>query len=237
MFPLLGGLISGGIGAISSMINTDSNNQNNQLMQQQAIAANQAAVQQQQQFQTQMSNTAYQRASTDMQAAGLNPAMMFGSGSAASSPSGASFTTSPASKTSAAGGIGSALQSGISSAVALKTADATIDNLVAQNAKIKAETLTEEKRPYNVAMDSALKETHGYKADAERHNIEAELPTIVDRGVSAKSRMDLNPSVRSAADKASFLGNAAGNATAPVVNLISSAKGVKSLFNDRFGSW
>lgn len=38
-------------------------------------------------YNTQMSNTAYQRAVEDMKAAGLNPALMFNSGGAASSPS------------------------------------------------------------------------------------------------------------------------------------------------------
>lgn len=54
-------------------------------------------------FQEQMSNTAYQRAVSDMKAAGLNPAMMFdgGAGGGASTPSGALASSSQASASSA----------------------------------------------------------------------------------------------------------------------------------------
>lgn len=51
---------------------------------------NSAEAQRNRDWQTDMSNTAYQRAVADMKAAGLNPAMMFGSASAASTPSGSS---------------------------------------------------------------------------------------------------------------------------------------------------
>ena len=52
----------------------------------------QDSIKAQEDYQTQMSNTAYQRGVADMKKAGLNPALMYGSGGPASTPSGASMT-------------------------------------------------------------------------------------------------------------------------------------------------
>lgn len=50
------------------------------------MAFNALEAQKTRDYETQMSNTAYQRAAADMKAVGLNPALMFGSGQAASTP-------------------------------------------------------------------------------------------------------------------------------------------------------
>lgn len=73
---------------------------NRQFQQQSANTAmqfNSAEAQKNRDWQTEMSNTAYQRAVSDMRAAGLNPALMYGSGSAASTPSGSAASGAQAS--------------------------------------------------------------------------------------------------------------------------------------------
>ena len=96
MWPILGGLLTGGMNLLGGLFSSQTSAANTQAqiqaqegMQLQSQAFNREQAQVQRDWQTQMSNTAYQRASADMKAAGLNPMMMFGSGAAAGTPSGA----------------------------------------------------------------------------------------------------------------------------------------------------
>jgi len=114
----------------------------------------------------------------------------------------------------------------VNSATQAAVAKATIDNLVEQNAKIKAETLTESKRPRLVTAQGEQATAGAFKADAETGNVLAQRPVILNAGVTAKNEMDINPTVRKIADQAGFAGKRVDQVLAPVTSVISSAKSI-----------
>lgn len=234
MWPVLGGLISGGASLLGGMFSSDTaakNTQANIAMQKETNQMSIAENQKNRDFQQQMSSTAYQRASTDMQAAGLNPMMMFGSGSAASSPSGGtpSLGTAKSENVSPYGNMGDAVTKAMSSAVAVKTMDkmaSEMANLEAENFRIKevtknvaASTETEKRRPQYVHEQtrSVAQDVTAKKLDRARQEWEA------------IKHLDLS-GIPDSARKAGNIGAWGGEKLADTVSpLLSSARGVKAL--------
>lgn len=152
MLGLLGGIVSGVGSLVQGWMGSETSAKNteaNIAMQHETNQINIAEAQKNRDFQQQMSSTAYQRSSQDMQQAGLNPMMMFGSGAAASSPGGAQgHAVAPRSELKPLE-IGKAVDSMVNTAISVKTLDKMteeIANLQANEARTKAETLLTHQR-------------------------------------------------------------------------------------------
>lgn len=138
-------------------------------------AFNASEAQKTRDWETQMSNTAYQRASSDMTAAGLNPVLMFSRGGA-STPTGATgYAASPPPmlNTAAAG-----MQGGVAATQAyLNSAHAT---------KAAAETTTERERPdllreqkFHMGFQNAELLARAGLETAEIRKVDAEVSKVV----------------------------------------------------------
>jgi hypothetical protein len=171
MFPLLPSLISGGasligsvFGAQTSAQNTQANMQNQLLMQTLSEQFNAGQAQVQRDYETQMSNSAYQRATADMKAAGINPLLAYSQGGASTpSVSAASVGTPsviPSQRTSPFANLGDAVAKGISSAVDAKTIDvltSKIANMEAERGLTGAQTGLTERTAQKTAQDITIR--------------------------------------------------------------------------------
>ena len=211
MDPITGGLIAGGASLLGNLFGTQQNNQMQLQLQQQ-----------QQAYNTQMSNTAYSRASADMKNAGLNPMMMFGSGSAASSPVSPGANLESPIKAS----VAPAIDKAVSTAVQMKTVDKMaqeISNLQASQLMTKAQTRSEMMRPELIAEET-------YKTRGDVALRKAALPAALNEALTAENLRDMNPTIRKLLDVAGFSGRSISNATSPIANLVSSARQGMNMF-------
>lgn len=201
MDPITGGIIAGGIGGLFNFLGTSSTN-----------SANQQLMQQQEAYQTQMSNTAYQRASADMKAAGLNPMMMFGSGGPASTPS----APSSAPRESPMKAVSGAITQGMQTAVQAKTMDkmaTEMANLQSENALIRARTNLTDTEQSRTAQQykTEVAETAKRGAEAETAGVDAHKARLFDAIMT-------DPMGRKIV-QGGMVGNSASSALKPVLDV------------------
>jgi len=129
-------------------------------------------------FQKEMSNTSYQRAVKDMEAAGLNPMLAYSQGGA-STPSGSLAHVEPKAPIGASTALqGAQTQQAISQRLATQ---AGIDQTIATTEKIKSETMTNQANTAKQMAEIKNLEGSTRKQQAEAQNTEqAILGTIND---------------------------------------------------------
>lgn len=132
-------------------------------------------------WQQEMSSTAYQRAATDMKAAGLNPIM---SVNPASSPSGSVSQDQAANPLQ---GVGPGLAQGMNSAMNIMQTEADVKSKSAQAALNQASIATEAAKQQQATASAK-------QANATAAQLEAELPGKAERAKLNKeqSKIDLN---------------------------------------------
>lgn len=255
MWPILGSLISGGASLLGGIFSSDTSAKNTQAqiqgqqaMQQETEQFNAGQAQINRDYQTQMSNTAFQRSRADAMAAGINPMALAGMGGA-STPSGSTASvgtpTMPTpQRTSPLAGLGDSVSKAISSAVQMKTLDKMTDeiaNLQTHRGLMTAETDVERRRSGLISAETGLTGEKQRTQDQETQRV-SNINSILGLSMpghrfSAKQAEDLLSMpewYRRSVEQGAYSGKGIAKSIEPVTEVISSAK--KLLPSTRSGS-
>lgn len=214
MLPFLGGLLSSVASGAMSLFGQQSANDANS-----AMAANR-----------------YQVASQDMQKAGLNPAMMFGSGGPAPM----------APQQNAMAGAGEAVSKSVGTALQSQIQAKTVDNLTQQLANMKAQqvdtlasaavkkamtpgfsarsALLAQEVPWGV--QNQQNKAFILKSDADSAASDAVVRK--NAALSARNQMGMNPTARKVIDQSDVYSKGASNVIDPIASVIGAAHGAAS---------
>jgi len=193
----LGALGSAGIGGASSLVGGLLANSSNRKM-----------AQKQMDFQERMSSTAYQRATADMRAAGLNPMLAFQQGGA-SSPSGAMASMDDP--------VTPAVSSAMDAARTkedLENLRAQNENLRSQNKQIDSQTTLNQALHESAVQDAKLKSSSAKSVDVNTALAASKLP-------AAKNQADVESGkfgkIMAYVDRVIPAASSAGNIASKVV--------------------
>lgn len=236
MDPITMGLIGGGASLLGSIFSSNTSAQNTQAQ----IAASEQQQKTQNDFTERMSSTAYQRSAKDMTAAGLNPMMMFGSGSAASTPGGSSIQAPMPQNTSPMAGIGKAVDQVVNTAVQAKTFDKMTEEVAkigTERARMEAETrLTEDQRKTEQAKPSLIR-GQAEVAGAEADKLKRDVPRQEWDALKYLDLSHITDMARCTGNVASWGAGRFGDVIAPIGQAVGSASGFSRLWQNRVGGY
>jgi len=167
--PGIGSVISGGLGFLGQMDTNAQSKSNAESAN--AFNANQAQINRD--YQTEMSNSAYQRQVVDMEKAGLNPMLAYMKGGGASSPSGSTASATTPQYTSP---IQGAAQYKLTSAQSAKTE--------AEKPKVIAETANISKLSEKIDQEISSMKTDQQKSLAVIDNLRVERDNLIKSGLN-----------------------------------------------------